>query len=70
MRALRPVLLVIAVSFIAVGLYLVCLGESDAEKPAETPPIPAASIGPDGAEPAWTHVCPGTDDEPAGCKDI
>lgn len=67
---MRAALLVAGVSLIAIGLYVIFFGESASDAPAETPRIPAASIGPDGAEPAWTHVCLGTDDEPAGCKDI
>ncbi|WP_328749269.1 MULTISPECIES: hypothetical protein [unclassified Streptomyces] len=67
---MRAVLLIVGASLIAVGLYLIAFGDTPGDAPKETPRIPAASIGPDGAEPAWTHVCPGTDDEPAGCKDI
>ncbi|MEU9050194.1 hypothetical protein AB0D37_07275 [Streptomyces sp. NPDC048384] len=67
---MRAALLVAGVTLLAVGLYIIVFGESSGGAPKESPRVPAASIGPDGAEPAWTHVCLGTDDEPAGCKDI
>lgn len=66
---MRAALVVAAFSLLAVGLYLMFSTESNSSSP-QPHPSPAVSIGPDGAEPAWTHVCLGTDDEPSWCEDI
>jgi hypothetical protein len=67
---LRPLLLLLAISFSAAGLYLIVAGESHSSTPRTPPRTPAASIGPDGAKPAWRHVCPGENNDPKWCEDI
>ncbi|WP_329147318.1 hypothetical protein OIU91_16950 [Streptomyces sp. NBC_01456] len=68
---LRTVVLIVSAALIAVGGFLIFSAQRSDGAPTQ-PPVrtPAASIGPDGAEPAWTHVCLGTDDEPSWCQDI
>lgn len=68
---LRAAILVIATVLIATGGFRVISGASSGDSPQPNPaPVPAASIVPNGGEPAWTHVCLGTDDEPAWCENI
>lgn len=69
MPVVRAALLISAITCIAVGLYLIVAPESSGNPHREAPRTPAASIGPDGAEPAWTHVCLGDDNDPKWCKD-
>ncbi|MGW3273912.1 hypothetical protein ACWDFH_20930 [Streptomyces kronopolitis] len=66
---MRAALVIAAFSFIAVGLYLVFSPESSSAPQPSPSPTPMVSILPSG-EPAWTHVCMGTDDEPAWCENI
>ncbi|MGW1261157.1 hypothetical protein ACWD7Y_04250 [Streptomyces drozdowiczii] len=66
MPALRTALFIASICCVSVGLYLIATSHDTAPQ-REPQRVPAASIGPDGAEPAWAHNCPDTDDQPAEC---
>ncbi|WNI17590.1 hypothetical protein [Actinacidiphila sp. ITFR-21] len=65
---LRAFVIATAVALISAGGFLVLTAQDIDTSPARSPrPTPAMSIGPNDAEPAWTHVCLGTDDDPSWC---
>ncbi|MFJ4739045.1 hypothetical protein [Streptomyces sp. NPDC088775] len=71
MRAAQLAILTISGILIAVGVFLMLAGASSSSSPMPKPlRAPAASIGPDGAEPAWTHVCLGSMTDPTWCESI
>ncbi|MEW1922295.1 hypothetical protein [Streptomyces sp. NPDC088360] len=63
MPVLRTVVLVAAFALIAIGAFLIFTAKSSGSAPEELPK-------PLQGEPAWTHVCLGSMNDPNWCEDI